>query len=293
MNLIQELRERFPLLAIEEKFSFSAHTTIGCGGIAAAAVYPDNISEAARVLAYCKDNDIPFCFLGAGANVLPAEGCFQGIVMQFSRFRMLELKENELVSGAGVTLGELLRFAREKRVGGFEAFTGIPATVGGATAMNAGVKDCHFSDVVKRVIGIRDGEIEEFSHEECLFSEKNSVFLSGIAVAEVTFHAPSSPLWQIEQNTEMYRARRKHLPSGRSMGCTFVNPEGVSAGKLIEDCGLKGEKFGGAIVSEEHANFIINRGGTANDIAALIAKIKEKVFQKTGILLREEIRRIP
>ena len=293
MNLIQELRERFPLLAIEEKFSFSAHTTIGCGGIAAAAVYPENISEAARVLAYCQDREIPFCFLGAGANVLPAEGRFQGIVMQFSRFRTLELKGNEIVAGAGVTLGELLRFTREKRVGGFEAFTGIPATVGGATAMNAGVKDCHFSDVVKRVIGIRGGEIEEFSHGECRFSEKNSVFLSGIAVVEVAFRAPSSSLVQIELNTEMYRERRRHLPSGRSMGCTFVNPEGVSAGKLIEDCGLKGEKFGGAIVSNEHANFIINRGGTANDVAALIDKIKEKVFQKTGILLREEIRRIP
>lgn len=293
MDIISCLRERFPRLILEENFSFSTHTTIGCGGVAAVAVSPQYTAELARVLSYCNDNEIKYCFLGAGANVLPAEGFFEGVVVRFSRLNTLELRENSLVAGAGVTLGALLRFAKTKCVGGFEAFTGIPATVGGATAMNAGVRDCHFSDVVERVIGVENGEVREFSHEECLFSEKNSVFLSGIAVAEVTLRVQTSSVWQIERNTQVYRERRKNLPSGRSMGCTFVNPQGISAGKLIEECGLKGERCGGAVVSPEHANFIINYGGTANDVAALIRVVKERVFRQTGILLREEIRRIP
>lgn len=293
MEIISCLRERFPCLISEENFSFSKHTTIGCGGVAAVAVYPQYTAELARVISYCNDNEISYCFLGAGANVLPAEGFFEGVVVRFSRLNTLELRENRLVAGAGVTLGALLRFARTKQLGGFEAFTGIPATVGGATAMNAGVCDCHFSDVVERVVGVENGEVKEFSHEECCFSEKDSIFLNRIAVVEVTLCTQRSSLPKIKQNTHIYRERRKGLPHGRSMGCTFVNPQGLSAGKLIDDCGLKGVRYGGAFVSPDHANFIINDGGTSNDVAALIETIRERVFRQTGILLREEIRRIP
>ena len=98
---------------------------------------------------------------------------------------------------------------------------------------------------------------------------------------------------EIEARTAYYAARRAHLPKGRSMGCVFVNPEGKSAGALIDGCGLKGLSVGGAYVSQRHANFIINSGATAGEISTLIGLVKNRVFERTGVLLREEIRRLP
>ena len=159
--------------------------------------------------------------------------------------------------------------------------------------MNAGVADRHFSDVIERVVCVRGGEAYHFTRSQCAFGDKDSIFLKGFAVTGVYFRAEPSSTAEIAQKTAYYRARRAHLPGGRSMGCTFVNPKGLSAGKLIEDCGLKGLRVGGAVVSEEHANFIINRGATSREINELIQTVKDTVQYTTGILLREEIRRIP
>lgn len=293
MDLISLIRERFPEIAAEENFSFAEHTTIGCGGTAALAVSPADTRETAELLAFLHAERIAYCFLGAGANVLPADGFFRGVVVRFTRMNVLRKDKNYLYAGAGVTGGALLKFACAKRIGGFEAFTGIPATVGGATAMNAGVAERHFSDVIERVVCVRGGEVFHFTRSRCDFAEKDSIFLKGFAVTGVYLKAEPSSAEEIAQKTAYYRARRAHLPSGRSMGCTFVNPKGFSAGKLIEDCGLKGYHVGGAVVSEEHANFIINRGASSREIGELIQTVKETVRYKTGILLREEIRRIP
>ncbi len=293
MDIQSLIQKRFPTLRAEKNFSFAEHTTIGCGGVAALALSPADTRETAELLAFFEEERIVRCFLGAGANVLPADGFFSGAVVRFSRMKTLRTDKNLLYAGAGVTGGELLRFVKEKRIGGFEAFTGIPFTVGGATAMNAGVADRHFSDVIERVVCVRGGEAYHFTRSQCAFGDKDSIFLKGFAVTGVYFRAEPSSTAEIAQKTAYYRARRAHLPGGRSMGCTFVNPKGLSAGKLIEDCGLKGLRVGGAVVSEEHANFIINRGATSREINELIQTVKDTVQYKTGILLREEIRRIP
>ncbi len=199
---------------------------------------------------------------------------------------------NALFAGAGVTGGALLKFAADHGLGGFEPFAGIPMSVGGACVMNAGVRERHISDVVLRVLAVSGGRIMSFSPASCRFGEKMSVFQEGIFVVGALFRAEHSPKEKILGRTADFLARRAALPKGRSMGCTFVNPEGESAGEIIDRCGLKGLSVGGAHVSRIHANFIINEGGTSADVSRLIEIVKEEVLSKTGILLREEIRRL-
>lgn len=293
MDAVKLLEERFPTLEKECDFSFARHTFIGSGGIAALAISPQNIEESAECLTFLEENKIPYCFLGAGANVLPRDGKFEGVIVRFNRMKKLYLGAGCIYAGAGVTGGALLSFAERNFVTGFEPLTGIPTTVGGGVAMNAGIAVRHFSDLVLRVIAYQDGFVKSFAKDECRFSLKESVFLKGIAILGVYFKAEKAPQEQIKAQTAYYLERRKHLPKGKSMGCTFVNPEGISAGALIEECGLKGRNIGKARVSERHANFIINEGTSSEDIAKLIDIVKEEVFIRSGIRLREEIRRIP
>ncbi len=291
MGIDTLFREKFLRIQTERNFSFALHTTIGSGGTAALAVSPESEEETAEVLSFLKMQKIPYCFLGAGANVLPKDGFWDGVVIRFHKLRFLSAEKNRITAGAGVTGGMLLDFAAAHSIGGFEPFAGIPMTVGGGAAMNAGIRNTHFSDIVVFVDGIVDGKLRRFSLDACGYSEKNSVFLQGIAITRVCFQGVISDC--IAQNTAEYLTARKRLPKGKSMGCTFVNPQGMYAGELIEKCGLKGLQVGKAHVSSEHANFIINDGNSSQDISDLIEIVKEKVWRQTGILLREEIRRIP
>lgn len=292
MDAFRLFTESFPTVETERDFSFAMHTCIGSGGKAALAISPSNTEEAAECLSFLERNGIPYCFLGAGANVLPRDGRFEGVVVRFNRMKKLVLSDR-LYAGAGVTGGELLAFAEKNSVTGFEPFAGIPTTVGGGVAMNAGIAERHFSDLVISVTAYKDGVVKSYAKDECRFSLKNSVFLEGIAVLGVYFKAEKAPQSEIKALTARYLEQRKHLPKGRSMGCTFVNPAGMSAGALIERCGLKGKRVGLARVSEEHANFIINEGTSSADIARLIEEVKLEVLMRSGIRLREEIRRIP
>lgn len=293
MDIYALLREHFPLLKIEADFSFSEHTTIGCGGSAAVAAYPASEAEAALLLGYLEKARIPHYILGAGANVLPPDGRYEGVILKFTRLNGISLEGDRLIAGAGVSGGALIKFVRDRAISGFAPLAGIPMTVGGGTAMNAGVREGHFSDLIVEVEGIESGVLRKFSLKECAFREKDSVFLHGIAVAKVIFRAERGKKEQIEDEIRAFLARRASLPKGRSMGCTFVNPPNDSAGRLIDACGLKGLRIGGAFVSEAHANFIISEGGTSAEVGELARLVQSRVFEKTGILLREEIRRIP
>ncbi|MBR7186770.1 MAG: UDP-N-acetylmuramate dehydrogenase [Clostridia bacterium] len=293
MDIYALLSERFAKLTLVRNFSFARNTTIGCGGTAAVCAYPTGKEELTALISFLEKQKIAYCFLGAGANVLPAEGYYSGVVIRFSRMRRLVAKGERIIADAGVTGGELLRFARAHNIGGLEFLTGIPTTVGGATCGNAGVGEGHIGDLVLEVCGVEHGKMRVFSLTDCAFSEKKSAFQNGAAIAEVTLRGFSSSQEKIEARLAYFRDRRRHLPKGRSMGCVFVNPPEISAGKLIEDCGLKGFRLGGAYVAEEHANFVMNGGATALEISTLIEHIKRTVFERTGILLREEIRRLP
>lgn len=293
MQLYPRLHVKFPALLLQPSFDFARHTTIGCGGTSEVAAYPSSIEEAALLLAYLTCERIPMCFLGAGANVLPSDGNFEGVVVLFRRLNALCADGTEVYAGAGVTGGELLKFACRSSIGGFSPLSGIPMTVGGGVAMNAGVKDLYFSDLVRRVVCVEAGKLRTLEQNECAFGKKESIFQQGIAVLGVCLQGRYARPADIARESCYYRSKRMHLPKGRSMGCTFVNPDGATAGALIEACGLKGMRIGGAFVSEKHANFICNEGQRARDVAALIEYIKKTVEERTGIVLREEIRRLP
>lgn len=293
MDIFAYLKNRFPKLYAEQNFSFARHTTIGTGGVAAAAVCPASTEQTAELLAVLRREKIPYCFLGAGANVLPSDGRFEGVVVRFSRLDGLYADGNLIYAGSGVTGGELCRFARSRLLGGLEFLTGIPMTVGGAAAMNAGVREKHFCDIVRRVVAVEEGKVRTFSLSECGYGEKDSVFLGGIAVTGVYLEVRESFAEQIERECCYFRTRRAALPKGRSMGCAFVNPPGDSAGRLIEQCGLKGARSGGAYISEVHANFILSDGASSQEVSRLSQTVARTVREKTGISLREEFRRIP
>ena len=293
MELFTHLRGTFPNLACERDFPFARHTSIGCGGTAAVAASPACVEECAALLGFLKRERIPHCFLGAGANVLPPDGHFEGVVVRFCALSFLQATETDVFAGAGVTGGRLLSFAQAHGIGGFSPFSGIPMTAGGGTAMNAGVRELHFSDIVLSVLCAEGDTVRVLGNRDCVFREKDSIFLSGIAVLGVRLRGKTAHPQDIARESCRFRRRRRGLPKGRSMGCTFVNPPGAFAGELIERCGLKGARRGGAYVSPLHANFIINDGGTSSDVAALIEFVRREVLNRTGVALREEIRRLP
>ena len=294
MHLSMRLAARFPSLALTEAFDFSRHTTIGCGGRAEVAAMPSSPMQAAALLSFLKREKIAHCILGTGANVLPADGLFRGVVVRTCLMRTLRAEGSTLVADAGVTGGALLSFAARCSVGGFEPLSGIPMSVGGAVAMNAGVRDLYIGARVRSVLAFDGEQLVLLGGAACGFSQKDSLFRrEKIAVLRVWLEGRYSDAASIRIRACEYRRRRRCLPKGRSMGCAFVNPQGCSAGALIEGCGLKGARVGGAFVSREHANFIINDGGSAQDVAALAAFVRERVSAETGICLREEFCRLP
>lgn len=293
MDVYTFIRNRFPKLYAERDFSFAKHTTIGVGGRASVAVSPSTMEEACELICALNRDKIPYVYLGVGANSFASDERYDGVVIRFSRLNALYQDGLSVYAGAGVTGGTLVRFLKERLLGGCEFLTGIPLSVGGAVAMNAGVMEAHLQDVVDRVVAVVEGKICTLSNQECAFSVKNSVFLrKNIAILGVYLHTKYTYLHELERSLCYFRQKRAHLPQGRSMGCVFVNPAGLSAGALIEDCGLKGYRIGGVHVSTQHANFILNDGGTAHDVSSLIEYVQQRVKERTGIILRTEVRKL-
>ncbi len=293
MNDFSYVQRELPSLVTEQNFLLAKHTTIGLGGQAKLAVFPQSVDECVRLFSLLHSRKIPYYPLGVGANVLPPDGAFEGVVVNFCRMKGIFAERDRIFAQAGVTGGALTRFALSRQLGGAEWLSGIPTSLGGGIAMNAGVKEGHFSDIVDEVLAIERGRLKIFSKADCQFSTKSSVFLSGITVLGGIFKLKLCEREEIERRLCYFRKKRSHLPKGRSMGCVFVNPsETLSAGKLIERCGMKGVRIGGAVVSDKHANFILQEGGTSSDVSALIALVKKRVWEREGIILREEVRRM-
>lgn len=293
MDICALVKSGLPRLDLEPRFDLSKHTTFGIGGVAAAAASPADEEELCALLALLEEEGVSYCFLGAGANVLAREEDYAGVVIRFRRMDALSCEGAKITAGAGVTGGALLRFAREHGIGGPEFLAGIPTTVGGAAVMNAGVAGGHLGDLVSSITAVSAGKAVRFGREDCKFGEKYSVFQQKIAVTEVVLEGYPCDPGLIRLREEAFRRRRRELPKGRSAGCVFVNPKGISAGRLIDGCGLKGLRVGGAYVSPRHANFILSDGATEAEVSALIAKIKAAVYEQTGIVLREEVKRLP
>ncbi len=238
-----------------------------------------------------RERGIPYLVLGNLTNVLPSDEDFKGAVISTKRLTGV-VKGETLFAYAGTNGATLLSVAKRESLSGIEFLGGIPCTLGGALYMNAGAAGKYIAEIVESVLVLRGEKEILLPVEECEYAYKKSVFMeSGDIILGASLRLTPSTLAKIEERENWYAARRSHLPKGRSMGCVFKNPEGGFAGDLIERSGLKGFRIGGAKISEEHANFIINDdGGTAREIRALITLVKNAVRAQYGIQLEEEIR---
>lgn len=274
----------------ENSFSFAKHTTYGCGGAAKIAYYPDTVKRGIAVYDFLTHGKIPFTVLGNGSDVLASDKGFDGaVIVTKSLKKIYKTNRNSLICQAGVTVSSLLKFCVQNGCGGLEYLAGIPATVGGLAYMNGGAGGIYICNNVIKV-RLYDEKLRNFSNKRCNFGYKYSTMRginSLILGVELSFTPENGEI--IAQRVKEYLRRRAFHPKGKSCGCVFKNPAGASAGKIIEDAGLKGLKMGCAEVSERHANFIINRGENSADIYKLIEEVKRRVLAATGIALEEEV----
>ena len=260
----------------------------GTGGTADAVFFPADESSVRALVQALKENGAEYAFLGRGTNVLFSDDGYRGAIISTAKLKGITINGRVLTVASGTSLTEVLDSALYNSLGGIEFLCGIPASVGGAVAMNAGCFGKTVGDFVLYVTSISG----IYKRSECGFSYRTSRFLEeNDCVLSVCLNLDNVEYDQSENKVEYFTAlRRNRQPKGRSIGSVFKN-DGYFAGKVIENCGLKGFSVGKARVSEKHANFIIaEKGATSLDISRLIAHIKDAVKQSSNIELKEEIR---
>lgn len=267
-------------------------STFGIGGPARWFFEAKSVEDLQKALSEAYAQKIPYLIVGKGSNSLFDDGGFDGLVI-LNKISFCEQKEEVVHVGAGYSFALLGVQTARKGWSGLEFASGIPASVGGAVFMNAGANGQETCDSLSEVTFVDEqGNVRIWSKSELEFSNRFSSFqiMKG-AIASATFRLIKDEGARKKQ-LEMIDYRTRTQPYGeKSAGCVFRNPAGKSAGALIDQCGLKGLKVGGAEVSCMHANFLINKeGATAEDVRELARLVKEKVFASTGIELEMEIR---
>lgn len=270
------------------------YTTFGIGGPARYFAEAENTSQLEQMLAFAHQEHLPFFILGKGSNCLFDDRGFDGLVI-LNRIDYFNSEDVYFKVGAGFSFARLGQITARLGFSGLEFAAGIPATVGGAIYMNAGANGQETGNSLEEVIFINDrGEKVIYQKNHLSFAYRSSSFQHRPgAIAGATFKLSFSEEAKASQKKLVdYRLKTQPYKS-KSAGCAFRNPEGSSAGRLIDECGLKGFSVGGAEISSLHANFIINTGrATAEDVLSLMSIVKEKVYKEKNILLEEEIRYI-
>jgi UDP-N-acetylmuramate dehydrogenase len=271
-------------------------TSLRVGGPADALVRIDTREELVRVLGFCRAHALSVSILGGGFNSLVRDGGLRGVVVRLAGLREVALAGDGLVRAeAGVTHSQLTRFCAEQGRSGLEFAVGIPGTVGGWIAMNAGVHGREIKDVLTS-LELYDpalGAIGSRAREALVFRYRATELPAGAVVVSATFRTEPAPPEQIrERQKTLLAQRRATQPVDQpSCGSVFKNPAGDYAGRLIEAAGLKGTREGGAMISELHANFIVNLGGaSAADVLRLIERARAEVSARFGIALETEVR---
>ncbi|MCA9752514.1 MAG: UDP-N-acetylmuramate dehydrogenase [Gemmatimonadetes bacterium] len=272
-------------------------TTFKIGGPAAILVTPENEDALRRAMTPIRDSGIPVLILGNGSNLLVSDAGFPGLVLRVgSALGGVEPEgPDRLRIGAGTLWSRVLRFVMAEGWTGLEFGAGIPGTLGGAIATNAGTRGGETADSLVSIRGVGpDGEVREIARTDLPFVYRRCELPEGYVVTSTLFAAGREDPEKVAETVRGYQAERRRDQPERepSAGCVFKNPPGTSAGKLIDQAGLKGSAVGGAIVSEVHGNFIINRGeATADDVLRLIDQVRAGVRREFGVELELEVRR--
>ena len=292
-SLEEELRQRARDVRVNEPLW--KHVSMRIGGPADLLAIPRNLAELRATAAFLFERGIPFVTLGQGSNILVADAGVRGVVIKIGkgidRVRFVAAKA---VVEAGHGLPHLAQEAARRGLSGLEFAAGIPASVGGAVVMNAGAHGHSLSEIVDRVRVVTPQGEETLSAVDLGFAYRTSLLQARPAVVlEVELHLPPAPAEEVRQRMEAWLAQRNATqPIGPpSSGCVFRNPEGDHAGRLIETAGAKGLAVGDAVISEIHANYIVNRDrATAAQVLTLIEQVRERVRRASGRELDLEIK---
>ena len=277
----------------------AGYTTFKIGGPAWALVVPESTEAVATLVSGCQREGLRWCVIGGGSNLLIADQGFPGLVIAMGR-EMAGIKQlgkdskgNTLVEvAAGCSLASLLNWSAEQQLAGLEFAAGIPGTVGGAVVMNAGAQGGEIKDVLHSLLLLEDGRIISRRRQELVFGYRCWQRPVGVVVLAATFAFTAGDSAMIKETCRGYlEARRGKQPVGQASGGSFFkNPAKAPAGRLIEEAGLKGSRVGGALVSEVHANFIVNTGdATAADIISLMKLVRSRVREMHGVELEPEV----
>jgi UDP-N-acetylmuramate--alanine ligase len=270
------------------------HTTMRIGGPAQFWAEPETEEGFARIVRFCTERAVPLFVMGRGSNLLVRDGGVAGVVVRLGRgeFKRLEWREGLVNAGVGVRLKELAYSARDVQMGGFEWMEGIPGNLGGGLRMNAGAMGVETFDQVVSVRFVDShGEFHTRTPQDLDVHYRHAGSLErNYAVSATLKGSPGSPA-EIERLLDVsQQKRRASQPRESSAGCVFKNPKEIPAGRLVDELGLKGARFGRARVSEVHGNFIVNEGGaTAAEVLALIEQVRDRALRERGITLETEV----
>jgi UDP-N-acetylmuramate dehydrogenase len=277
---------------MEENVSLARHTTIGTGGPARWFARPESVDELAAAL---RRHAGAVEAIGLGSNLLVADEGVDALVLKLAGgLASVEIDGGVMVAGGGATNAVCLHRARDAGLGGFEFASAIPGTIGGGVRMNAGAYGTEFRDVLLDAVVVSADGVRTLTRDELDLSYRHSGLHPGEVVAQARFRLErSSPAAVKVRAAELLQQRKSTQPTNkRTFGSVFKNPSSEhGAGRLIEGCGLKGHRIGGAQISPMHANFIENAGGaTSADCIALMAEARRRVHEAHGIVLEHEVR---
>ncbi|MGL5021128.1 MAG: UDP-N-acetylmuramate dehydrogenase [Mycoplasmatales bacterium] len=277
------------------KESMKFHTTIRVGGEVSCLYIPNNLEALITVLKFAEEMKIQYLILGRGSNLIFPDGKINILVIKTSHiFDDITQSDCDFIIGAGISLQRVSKKLSKMGYSGLEFAGGIPGTLGGAVYMNAGAHTHDMASIIQSVKYIDENlNVITLSNKDCDFSYRNSIFQnSKCIIIEATIRLQkgnAASIFKKMAGNLAYRTEMQPLELP-SCGSSFRNPPGEHAGKLIEECGLKGYMIGGAKVSEKHANFIVNaNNATARDILNLIEYVQKQVFSKKGIELVTEV----
>lgn len=291
---LNQLTEILPKEFIKQNEPMKNHTSFRIGGNADLFVLPQTIDELNEIIKLCKKTNTPFFVMGNGTNLLVDDKGIRGVVIKTTNINHININGRRITAGSGVLLCRLAIEALKLSLSGLEFAHGIPGTLGGAVVMNAGAYGGEMKDIIVSTKYLdENNEIKQLSDHN--FGYRKSIFMEhpDWIVLESTLLLKKDCKENIKSKMDEYSLARKtkqplNVPSA---GSVFKRPQGYYAGKLIQDCGLRGYKVGGAQVSEKHCGFIVNNGNaTSEDVLQLIEDIKNKVKIKFGVKLQTEIK---
>lgn len=291
---IMALKHALCGIAFEEYADMRSHTTFRAGGKARLLALPKNEEELLLCLKEAKNLEIPCYVMGNGSNLLVRDGGYPGLIVKIAEgFDDLRIEGSTLFAGAGAMMSVAAKTVLRAGLMGLEWAAGIPGSVGGAVAMNAGAYGGEIKQVLKRVRAVENGEVREFAVQEHELGYRRSAYCAPGRIVLGAEFALQPDDGGAEARMADYAARRREkqplsLPSA---GSTFKRPKGHFAGALIEQAGLKGTRVGGAEVSTLHAGFVVNvDGAAAKDITDLIALVQQRVLEHSGVRLEPEVK---